>query len=357
MKKPLLALLFGATVLASCDPKRDPDPVPSAPATTGVYILSEGQFNAGDAAVSAFDKSNKTLVADAFGAANMGSKLGDVVQDMGIVGNRGYVCVNASNKVQVVDLPSFKSVVAITNIRQPRYFVSTSATRGYVTSWRGPYTNYQPGKVMVLDLTSNTVIDSITVGRNPEQLIALGGKLYVPNSNDNTVSVIDVATNKVTATVTVGDGPRTVVADQANNIWALGTGFTVYNPVSPYNVISSTPGSLTRFAASSNTVSLTLAFANTSASKLRINPDKTQLYFGYNGAEYQMNTSATTLPTTPFIRRNFSGFAIDPRDNTIFAAVSTGYTTNGRFLRYPATGGTAIDSFTVKVGPNGFAFY
>jgi YVTN family beta-propeller protein len=355
MKKPLLTLLFGATVLASCDPQRDPDPV--VPATTGVYILSEGQFNAGDGTVSAFDKSTKTLVADGFGAANMGSKLGDVVQDMGIVGSRGYICVNASNKVQVVDLPSLKSVVAIGNIRQPRYFVSTSATRGYVTSWRGPYTNYQPGKVMVLDLTANTVIDSITVGRNPEQLIALGGKLYVPNSNDNTVSVIDVATNKVTATVTVGDGPRTVVADQANNIWALGTGFTVYNPSPPYNVISSTPGSLTRFAAGSTTASLTLAFANTSASKLRISPDKSQLYFGYNGAEYQMSTSATSLPTTPFIRRSFSGFAIDPRDNTIFAAVSTGYTTNGRFLRYPAAGGAPIDSFTVRVGPNGFAFY
>ncbi|RZK88767.1 MAG: hypothetical protein EOO62_37160, partial [Hymenobacter sp.] len=211
--------------------------------------------------------------------------------------------------------------------------------------------------VMVLDLVANTVIDSITVGRNPEQLIALNGKLYVPNSNDNTVSVIDVATNKVTATVTVGDGPRTVVADQSGNIWALGTGFTVYNSSPPYNIISSTPGSLTRFAAGGTSAQLTLPFANTSVSKLRISPDKTLLYYSYNGAEYQMSTTATALPNTPFLRRSFSGFAIDPRDNTIFAAVSTGYTTNGRFLRYPAAGGAAIDSFTVKVGPNGFVFY
>ncbi|RZK59809.1 MAG: hypothetical protein EOO59_07405, partial [Hymenobacter sp.] len=291
MKKSFLALLLGAMVLVGCDPKRDPDPV--VPATTGVYVLSEGQFNAGDGAVSAFDKTTKTLVVDAYGSANSGSKLGDVVQDMGVVGSRGYICVNASNKVEVVNLPGFTSVTMIRNIRQPRYFVSTSATRGYVTSWRGPYTNYQPGKVMVLDLTSNTVIDSITVGRNPEQLVALNGKLYVPNSNDNTVSVIDVATNKVTATVTVGDGPRTVVADQSGNIWALGTGFTVYNSLPPYNVISSTPGSLTRFAAGGTSTQLTLAFANTSASKLRISPDKTQLYYSYNGAEYQMSTTAT----------------------------------------------------------------
>jgi hypothetical protein len=71
-----------------------------------------------------------------------------------------------------------------------------------------------------------------------------------------------------------------------------------------------------------------------------------------------MATTATALPTTPFIRRSFSGFAIDPTDNTIYGAVNYGsYTNNGRFIRYPAAGGAAIDSFTVKVSPNGFAFY
>ena len=91
--------------------------------------------------------------------------------------------------------------------------------------------------------------------------------------------------------------------------------------------------------------------------QLRISPDKTQLYYSYGGAEYKLSTTATALPTTPFIRRSFNGFGIDPRTNTIYAAVSTGYTTNGRFLRYPAAGGAVIDSFDVKVGPNGFVFY
>ncbi|MGI4865910.1 MAG: DUF5074 domain-containing protein [Janthinobacterium lividum] len=355
MKKYLLACLLGAAALTGCDP--DKETGPSIPGSPGVFVLSEGQFGKGDAAVSAFGTSSKTLLVDAFGTINSGAALGDVVQDMGIVGSNAYICVNASNKVEVVGANTFRSIATIRNIRQPRYFAFSSASRGYVTSWRGPYTNYQPGKVMVLDLNNNTVIDSITVGRNPEQLIALNGKLYVPNSNDNTVSVIDVATNKVTATVTVGDGPRTVVADQAGNIWALCTGFTVYNASPPYNVISSTPGSLVRFAASGTTTQLTLPFAGSSPSKLYIDPARTQLYYGYNGAEYQMSTTATALPTTPFIRRNFNGLAIDPRDNTIYAAVSTGYTTNGRFLRYPAAGGAPIDSFTVKVGPNGFVFY
>ncbi|RYY12484.1 MAG: hypothetical protein EOO36_17375 [Cytophagaceae bacterium] len=320
--------------------------VPSAP---GVYILSEGQFGQGGGTVSAYGIASKTLLTDAFGSVNKSAALGDVVQDMGVVGSRGYICVNASNKVEVVSVPDFTSVATIRNIRQPRYFASTSATRGYVTAWRGPYTNYAPGKVLVLDLTTNTVIDSITVGRCPEQLTVLNNTLYVPNSYDNTVSVIDASTNKVTATVTVTSGPTNVVADQANNLWVLCS--------QPYGTTGTPPAALVRFAPGSTAAQLTLPFASDGPRQLRSSPDKTQLYYSYNGAEYRMATTATALPTTPFLRRNFNGFAIDPRDNSIYGAVSTGYTTNGYFLHYPAGGGKAIDSVTVKVGPNGFAFY
>ena len=355
MKKSLLTLLLGAAVLAGCDPEREAGP--SVPGSPGVYVLSEGQFGKGDGTVSAYGISSKALLTDAFGTINNGSALGDVVQDMGVAGSQGYICVNGSSKVEVVSVPDFRSVATIRRIPQPRYFAAISATRGYVTAWRGPYTNYLPGKVMVLNLSTNTVIDSITVGRCPEQLTAANGLLYVPNSYDNTVSIIDPTVNKVTATVTVGDGPRNVVADQGGNIWALCSGFTVYDASPPYNVISSTPASLVRFAPASSTTLLTLPFTGGSPRQLRTSPDKTQLYYGFNGAEYRMSTTATTLPTTPFIRRNFNGFAIDSRDNSIYGAVSTGYTTNGYFLHYPAGGGKALDSVTVKVGPNGFVFY
>lgn len=344
MIKYLCPLLLAAAVLAGCDPKREP--TPAIPTATSVYILSEGQFQQKDGAVSAFDRASKTLVVDAFASANGGTKLGDVVQDMGIVGALGYICVNASNKVEVVSLPDFKKVKTLGSIEQPRYFAATSATRGYVTAWRGPYTNYLPGKVMVLNLSTNTVIDSLTVGRCPEQLTVANGLLYVPNSYGNTVSVIDPATSKITD-VTVAAGPKTVVADQAGNLWAL---------CSPPYGTTGTPA-LVRFAPGSTTAQLTLPFAGGDPGQLRISPDKTQLYYSYNGAEYKMSTTASALPGTPFIRREFNGFAIDPRDNTIYAAVSTGFTTNGRFLRYPAAGGAPIDSFAVKVGPNGFVFY
>ncbi|OGX84242.1 hypothetical protein BEN47_16440 [Hymenobacter lapidarius] len=355
MKKQVMPFLTALALLTACDPDKEKET--PAPETNGVFVLSEGQFGAGDGAVSIFDKDTKALTVDAFGSANGGAKLGDVVQSMGVQGTRGYIVVNASNKIEVVDLPGFKTAGTISGIEQPRYFTSTSATRGYVTGWKGPFTNYLPGTLSILNLTTNTVSSTVTVGRNPEQLLALGGKIYVPNSLDNTVTVVDEASGAVSSTITVSDGPRSMVADKDGNIWVLCSGFVTFLNVPPFTATRVSNGALIRFNPGSPATQTKLAFPSTgSPSQLRINPAKDQLFYSFGGAEYRLPTTATALPTAPFIRRSFTGFAIDPRDNTVYGGISPSFSSNGRFIRYQPSG-VAIDSFTVKVGPNGFVFY
>ena len=356
MKKPILAALAALALLTACDPQKEVVVAP-VPLTTAVYVLSEGQFGAGDGAVSTFDRTSKALTVDAFGNANNGAKLGDVVQSMGIQGSKGYIVVNASNKIEVVNLADFKTAGTIAGLTQPRYFTSTSATRGYITEWRGPYTGYLPGVLSILDLSTNTVSSRVTVGRNPEQLLALGGKIYVPNSLDNTVSVIDEATGTLTSTIAVADGPGSIVADKDGNVWVLCSGFVTYLSVPPYTATRVSNGTLVRFNPASPATQLKLTFPGTAGpSQLRINPAKDQLYYHFGGSEYQVSIAATALPTTPFLRRSFTGFGLDPRDGTIYGAISPSYNSNGRFIRYQPSG-VPIDSFTVKVGPNGFVFY
>ena len=355
MKKINLSLLAAVALLAACNPDKV-NIAPLVDSPSNVYVLSEGQFGAGDGAVSIFNSGTKALTVDAFGTANAPAKLGDVVQSMGVQGSRGYIVVNASNKIEVVNLADFKTAGTIAGLDQPRYFASTSATRGYVTEWRGPYTGYLPGVLTVLDLSTNTVSKRIPVGRNPEQLLALGGKIYVPNSLDNTVSVIDEATGTLTSTVTVADGPGSMVTDKDGNIWVLCSGFVTYLSVPPYTATRVSNGTLVRFNPASPATQLKLTFPGTaSPGQLRANPAKDQLYYRFGGAEYQLSTTATALPASPFIRRSFTGFGIDPKDNTIYAALSPSYSSNGRFIRYQPSG-APIDSFTVKVGPNGFVF-
>ena len=358
MKKLTPLGLAALALLASCDPKQEVMVEPT-PLTTSVYVLSEGQFGAGDGAVSVFDRTTKALNVDAFGNANSGAKLGDVVQSMGVQSGKGYVVLNGSKKIEVVSLPDFKTAGTIGGLDQPRYFAATSATRGYVTEWRGTYNStpaYSPGVLTILNLSTNTVASRVTVGRNPEQLLALGGKIYVPNSLENTVSVIDEATGTLVSTITVADGPGSMVADKGGNIWVLCSGFVTYLSVPPYTATRVSNGTLVRFNPASPTTQLKLSFPGTSSpGQLRINPAQDQLYYRFGGAEYQLSTGATALPSAPFLRRGFSGFGIDPRDNTIYGALAPSYNSNGRFVRYQPNG-TPIDSFTVKVGPNGFVF-
>lgn len=60
-----------------------------------------------------------------------------------------------------------------------------------------------------------SVVQTIAVGSQPFGLANAGGLLYVANSGGTTVSIVDLATNAVTGSITVGSGPGEIAADPA----------------------------------------------------------------------------------------------------------------------------------------------
>lgn len=356
--RPALALAFSGLLLASCEPKHDPvTPTPPSGTGTNVYVINEGALNKSTASVTLLNKTTKAVTADIFLATN-GRALGDVAQSMTIYNNYGYLVVNNSNKIEVVTLPDFKSVATINGLVQPRYMV-TAGTKGYVTEWLSA----TAGRVSVIDLTTNTITGTIPTGRNPEKLVYSNGTIYVPDSDENTVDIIDASRDNVTGAVLVADGPSSLVADKNDNVWILCGGITRYGGAPNYPVLSSTPGALFRMKSGGLPVpQVRLPFATgDSPSKLRISPAGDQLYYTLNGSEYRMDVTATALPTTPLIRRNFSkltafyGFDIDPKDNTLYV-LDASFSAASKLIRYRADG-MAIDSFSTGIGSNGAAFY
>ncbi len=345
-----LVLAFSGLLLASCESKND-NATPTVYGTgTNVYITNEGAYGKSTGSVTYFEKTSKAVTADIFQTTN-GRALGDVVQSMSVFNNHGFLVVNNSNKVEVVALPGFGSLATINGLVQPRYMVSTTAGKGYVTEWLSG----TAGRVSIIDLTTNAVTGTIPTGVYPEKLLNNNNTIYVPNSNENTLTVIDATQNKVTSTLPVSDGPSSLAVDKSGNIWVLCGGITKYDPVT-YAVISSTPGALVRFNPATPTQQTKLAFAaGSSPSKLRINAAGDQLYYSLGKGEYRMDIAATSLPTTPLIRRNFYGFDIDPADNTLYGCVAS-FTGASKTLRY-RTDGTAIDSFSTGIGSNGAVFY
>ncbi|OON68112.1 YncE family protein [Hymenobacter sp. CRA2] len=352
------APVFGLALsglLFSCEPKKKEDPQPQQPEPQAirhdsVYVVNEGQFGTPNGSVSLYIKSTKASEKDPFLRVNSRT-LGDVVQSMSVVGNKGYVVVNNGNKVEVVNLPDFRSAGVVTGLALPRYLAADN-NKGFVTEW---VAYGQTGRVSIVDLRTNAVTTTVPVGKLPEQPLLLNGKLYVPNSDENTLTVINTTSNQVETTLSIADGPNSLAKDAAGNIWVLCSGLTRYNPVPPYNVLSSTPGKLVRLnPAAPTTGRLELPFASGGATNLQVSPDGQQLYYRYEGAVYRMSAAATALPTTALIRRRLNGIGVDPTDGTLYGGVGN-YTTDGRTVRYN-TSGAPVDSFSVGIGPSGFSF-
>lgn len=62
--------------------------------------------------------------------------------------------------------------------------------------------NKPKDSVAKLDIKTNRVIETVTVGKKPCSGLAIGfGSVWVPNCGDNTISRVDTKTNKVVATI------------------------------------------------------------------------------------------------------------------------------------------------------------
>jgi YVTN family beta-propeller protein len=83
--------------------------------------------------------------------------------------------------------------------------------------------NRPKNSVARLDPKTNTVADTIEVGKSPCSGIAIGfGSVWVPNCGDQTLSRIDVKTGKVSATFPIGIGDSEGgVAAGAGSIWIM----------------------------------------------------------------------------------------------------------------------------------------
>ncbi len=92
--------------------------------------------------------------------------------------------------------------------------IAPKANRGYVS-------NFAAGQVAEVDLKNKTLLKKIDVGRGPEGLAYLNGKIYVCNSAWNyqtfsfdpgSVSVIDTVSGQVIKTIPVPQNPQGVIA-------------------------------------------------------------------------------------------------------------------------------------------------
>jgi YVTN family beta-propeller protein len=347
----LLITLFFATV--SCKKDSDNQPVPEL-GTSGVFIVNEGAFGAGNSSVSFLNLQYSTVHHNLFEQAN-GFPLGDVAQSMTVSNNRAYIIVNVSQKIEVVNVSNFTSAGTITGFQGPRYMV-VKGSRGYVSDW---FDN----DVKVVDLGSSSIVKSIPAGEGPEQMLIAGNYLFVANvggwGSDNKVTVINLASETVDTTLVVGVNPNSLKMDAQNRLWVLCGGST--GPDFIGGTADDIAGSLWEIDPLSFSVISSTSFSQADhPSKLQINKAGTKLFFlngsdGYTGKIVQKNIIPAIEPHTMLTTREFYGLGIDPANGTLYGGFVPGFSQNGKVFRY-APSGQLLDSIPAGVAPNYFVF-
>ncbi len=353
-KHSLLLLLTWLAVLScTSDDREDPvqDPPVSGDYSQGLFILNEGGFGSSNASVSFLDNDGQ-VYNGIFSEVNNRS-LGDTAQSIGFYEDNGYVIVNNSSTVEVVNRYTFNSVATVTSqIVNPR-FISFSGNNGFITNWGDP-NDKNDDYVAVLNLATNLVESKIMVAEGPEKMVINNGKLYVAHKGGygygNTITVIDIATQLVESSIDVADVPTGMVI--ANDfLYVLCAGKAPFTQ-------NETIGKLYKINASTNVVEASLDFPEgVHPSFLEI--DNTILYYTQGSAVYATPINNFQLSSSPIIEPTTDGLEIlygfTVTDGLIYMADAKDYSSNGKTFIYNINGALQ-QQFTVAIIPNSFYF-
>ena len=207
----------------------------------GMYLLNEGNMGSNKSTLDYLDLSGSDSTVHYY--RNIYSKqnpsavmsLGDVGNDCQIYGSKLWMVINCSNKVEVARASDAVKLgkVDIPNCR----YVTFKDQYAYVSSYVGAVysgSSSPLGCVYKVDTLSLQVVDSCTVGYQPEEMAIIGNLLYVANSGgyqgmtgqgyESTVSVIDLESMQEIDKVEVAPNLHHLKADRYNQLWVSARG-------------------------------------------------------------------------------------------------------------------------------------
>ena len=219
--------------------KIDPGGKTQQGAIIGMYLLNEGNMGSNKSTLDYLDLSDSTVhyYRNIYSQRNPSTvmSLGDVGNDCRIYGQRLWLVINCSNKVEVARADSAIRIgkVDIPNCR----YVTFKDKYAYVSSYVGAVytTSDSPlGSVYKVDTLSLQKVDSCSVGYQPEEMAIIGNQLYVANSGgyqgmtgqgyESTVSVIDLTSMREVHKIEVAPNLHHLKVDKYNQLWVTARG-------------------------------------------------------------------------------------------------------------------------------------
>lgn len=357
MRNLLKSILLLTTVVmltfTSCkktEKADNPNPIPTD--RRGIFICNEGPFMGGTGTLSFLERETGEITNSIYEQIN-GMPLGNIVQSMEIANDKGFIVVNNANKIEVINLITFKREATINQLTLPRFFCQVDDRRAYVTCW--------DNTIAVINLLTLTVDKHIAVNNGPERLIKAGDRVFVLNQGgfdiDSTISVINITNDQVIRNLQVYPKPTGAVVDKEGKLWVMCSG-KGYNG---WPAAGDTEGHLLRIDPLTLTIMKDIPFPDNAnhPEKLVINKTGDKLYYLYKNGVYEHSTGEIKLNPQALINHNGYLYAIglDTITDYLYLSDPVDYVQNGWVFRFQASSGLPVDSFAAGIIPTYFCFH
>lgn len=337
----LISISIILVFLVACrkdKPPQRPDSNVTLGTSGGVFVLNEGNFMFGNAKVGFYNKTDHSSIVDLYAETNGGS-IGDVLQSMYILNEKAYLVVNNSGKIEVCDPLDLQKFASISGFTSPRYILPVSNSKAYVS-------DLYADKVWIVDLTNNTISGYIPLEGWCEQMTAVFGEVYITNYEKGKVYVIDAATDVLTDSINLSIGVSNITEDANGKLWVLSGGDAVTS-TAPY-----------LYKINPLTKNIESSFLLTGSPGRLCKNGTADTLFYLNGGAYRMPINATAVPSSAFISgsgHTYYALGIDPENSEVYLGDAIDYIQAGKTFIYNPQG-IYLREFDTGIIPGEFYF-
>jgi len=315
-----------------------------------VIIINEGNFLSGDGTLGTYNSITGVSSQAVFASAN-GFPIAATIQTAVISGSNLFLVANSPDKVEIANSETFESIAIINSGFLSPFDIAINDNTAYVSNWgtlNFDTFEWEGSYIAIVDLSTNTVVDSLERRDQPQDIELVDDRLYVADVSSNTISVLDVDDNLVdVTTITVPFGPDRIVTDANNDLFVL-----------------CRAGAIVKIDTETNQVVRTIEGVSGRGfnEKMVLDQEGTTLY--YLSSEFFPSTATsvwslgvdeTSAPTASLIDgNNFYGLGVAANGN-IYVGDANAFQGNGTVLIYDQTG-SELQTFPSGRGPNGFIF-
>ena len=356
LRRALALLAALAVVGCVADPSVTPPGAIGTDSLRGVLVVNEGLRFQDNSTLTFYDPTSREAVQDYFARQNPGLRLGDTGNDIDIRNARAYIVVSTSQNVEVVELPSGRSLGRIRiGGGDPRKLAIVDDSTAFVTLLASD-------EIVRVDPRSLAVGERIAVGPAPEGIATLAGRLFVANSGygfyrrhepkAGTISVIDARSGAELALLEPGPNPVVVQADALR-----GRIYVLYGMAH-----ADSSGGIVAYDAATLAEAARWSVPGAGvAGEMALDASRGRLYLVDGGGDLARIDLDSDAPARRFVQGGppstlgYYGVGVSPVDGAIYASSVASYTLPGRVVVIEPDG-RVRDRFDAGLNPSSFGF-